>query len=130
MAQTLSRAPAISDILFAHLWYAILEEAVARPREEQTRLLLQPEVHRPAERKSSSPAPHGSPCLPPTTSQGSCDLCLDAEVNAGASAPLLPGGWVVTGGPFKPQQQLMYLEEQSPTGSFYYFPVLKTDSSF
>lgn len=101
-----------------------------RPREEQTRLLLQPEVRRLAERKSSFPAPPGSPHLPPSTSQGSCDLCLDAKVNAGASAPLLPGGSVVTGGPFKPQQQLMYLEEQSSTGSFFHFPVLKTDSAF
>lgn len=95
MVQTLSRAPAIADILFVHLWYIILEEAVGRPREEQTRLLLQPEVRRLAERKSSFPAPPGAPHPPPSTSRGSCD----PEVNAGASAPLLPGGSAGTGGP-------------------------------
>lgn len=36
MGQILSRAPAISDVLFAHLWHSVLEEAAGRLIEEQT----------------------------------------------------------------------------------------------
>lgn len=129
MGQTLSRAPAVSDILFAHLWCSILDEAAGRLTEEETDSCCrqksicwqrwEPSSQLPLALLASLPAPAERAVI-----------CSDAQVRAGAPAPLPSAGWVVAGGPLKPQQQLMEVEEQAPTGSFICFPVLKTDSPF
>lgn len=99
MGQTLHRVPAISDILFARLWHTVLEEAC-----------------READRRTDSCYKQKSICwqkgsqvsqlpLAPLTSlrapEEGAMICSDAQVRAGASVPLLPHGWVVTGGPIQ-----------------------------
>lgn len=89
--------------------------------------LVLAEVHLPAERKPSFPVPTGSPCVSLSTSRGSCDLLQRPGEGRCLCSP--SACWlVVTGGLFKPQQQLINIEEQPPTGSFFHYPVLKTDS--
>lgn len=95
MGQTLPRAPAVSDVLFAHLWRSVLEEAAGRLLEEQTGSCCRQKSICRQRRKPRLPAPPCSPPLLPAPAEGAV-ICSHAQVSPGASAPLvwwLGGHW-------------------------------------
>ena len=92
MGQTLSRDPAVSDVLFVHLWCSVLGKAVGRRIEEQADSCC---------RQKSICWQRGSqvsqfPLAPLTSLSALAEgavTCSDAQVKAGASVPPLPVGW-------------------------------------
>ena len=129
MGQTLSRDPAVSDVLFVHLWCSVLGKAVGRRIEEQADSCCRQKSICWQRGSQVSQFPLAPLNLPLSTSRGSCDLLRrpgEGRCLCSSSACWL----VVTGGLSKLQQQLINMEVQAPTGSFFHYPVLKTDSPF
>lgn len=130
MGQTLSRAPAASDVLFAHLWRSVLEEAAGRLTEEQTDSCCRQKSICWQRWKPSSQLPLALLTPPPSrTSGASCDLL--GCPGEGRCLCSTSTWWL--GGRRQPPQVSAAGNGSggaTTTGSVIHFPVLKTDSPF